>query len=36
MATFEQLFPTFIAKCAELNVLLRMVAFSSSCWELSS
>lgn len=28
MATFEQLFPTFIAKCVELHQLLRLVAFA--------
>lgn len=27
MATFEQLFPTFLQKCAELHELLRIVAF---------
>ena len=27
MTTFESLFPTFIQKCAELNALLRLVAF---------
>ena len=27
MASFESLFPTFIQKCAELNQLLRLVAF---------
>ncbi len=27
MATFEQLFPTFLQKCAELHELLRLVAF---------
>ncbi|MCI0747786.1 MAG: hypothetical protein L0Y58_20455, partial [Verrucomicrobia subdivision 3 bacterium] len=27
MATFEQLFPTFVQKCAELHELLRIVAF---------
>lgn len=27
MATFEQLFPTFMQKCAELHELLRIVAF---------
>jgi hypothetical protein len=27
MATFDQLFPTFLQKCAELNELLRIVAF---------
>ncbi|MBI1178356.1 hypothetical protein GC207_13050 [bacterium] len=27
MATFEQLFPTFLQKCAELHDLLRIVAF---------
>ncbi|MBN9688836.1 MAG: hypothetical protein J0M24_01245 [Verrucomicrobia bacterium] len=27
MATFEQIFPTFLQKCAELHALLRMVAF---------
>jgi len=27
MANFEQLFPTFLQKCAELHELLRLVAF---------
>ncbi|MGN6644321.1 MAG: hypothetical protein ACTHKU_15120, partial [Verrucomicrobiota bacterium] len=27
MATFEQLFPTFVQKCGELHELLRIVAF---------
>ena len=27
MATFEQIFPTFLQKCAELHALLRVVAF---------
>ena len=27
MATFEQLFPTFLQKCVELHELLRIVAF---------
>jgi hypothetical protein len=27
MATFEQLFPTFLQKCAKLHELLRIVAF---------
>jgi hypothetical protein len=27
MATFEQLFPTFLQRCAELHELLRIVAF---------
>src|SRR6516164_2841114 len=28
MASFESIFPTFLQKCAELNELLRMVAFA--------
>lgn len=28
MASFENIFPTFLQKCAELNELLRMVAFA--------
>jgi hypothetical protein len=27
MANFQQLFPTFLQKCAELHELLRIVAF---------
>ena len=29
MATFEQLFPTFLQKCAELHELLRIVALKA-------
>jgi hypothetical protein len=28
MASFESIFPTFLQKCAELNELLRIVAFA--------
>ena len=28
MAAFENIFPTFLQKCAELNELLRIVAFA--------